>query len=121
MCEGTHTPLIGLRAAEPMWLITVHNDNIERVALIVDKNKYAKVFDGKLGTLSGKDHPKNLEELRRFLEFVNKLAKFLPNLPDVLHPLHNLTKSHILWTWSESQQKAFDSVKELVKQAPVLK
>ena len=51
---------------------------------------------------------------------VNYLAKFLPNLSDILQPLHMLTKRDVTWTWSESQESAFQSVKQLITNTPVL-
>ena len=64
--------------------------------------------------------PRSVEELRRYLGMVNYLGRFLPNLSDVLVPLHMLTKKDIPWTWSETQQCAFNKVKELITNAPVL-
>ena len=43
--------------------------------------------------------PTNLEELRRYLGVVNYLGKFLPNA-NTLHPLQNLLKKDVSWTWS---------------------
>ena len=64
--------------------------------------------------------PQNLEELRRYLGLVNYLAKFLPNLTDVITPLRNLTRKNVSWMWSKAQQTAFDEMKNLVTSAPVL-
>ena len=64
--------------------------------------------------------PTNIDELRRFLGMVNYLAKFLPNLCNAVQPLANINKKDTPWTWSETQQTAFDNIKGLVSNTPVL-
>ena len=64
--------------------------------------------------------PTNIDELRRFIGMVNYLAKFLPNLCNAMQPLANLNKKDTPWTWSETQQTAFDNIKGLVSNTPVL-
>ena len=64
--------------------------------------------------------PTNVEELRRYLGMVNYLAKFLPHMTDVIYPLRNLTKHDVSWTWSDSQQDAFVTVRKMLINTPVL-
>jgi hypothetical protein len=64
--------------------------------------------------------PSNIEELRRFIGMVTFLGKFLPHLSTVMEPLRNLTKKNVPWNFSTTQMTAFESVKRLVTQAPVL-
>lgn len=64
--------------------------------------------------------PTDLEGVRRFLGFNNYLAKFLPKLTSVTVPLRNLTKKEVPFVWASSQQKAFEKVKQMVTEAPVL-
>ena len=59
--------------------------------------------------------PKNLTELRRFLGMTNYLARYLPHVTEVIHPLQNLLKKDVSWTWSESQEKAFQDVKKMIE------
>ena len=61
-----------------------------------------------------------LEPLRRFLGMVNCVAKFLSNITVLMNPLLNLLNKDVPWNWSTSQQKSFDSVKEVITTAPVL-
>ena len=69
--------------------------------------------------MRGMEEPCSLETLRRFLEMVNYVAKFLPNITELFNPLLNLPKKDVPWNWSSSQQKSFDSVKEAITTAPV--
>ena len=74
----------------------------------------------KVSSMRGMEEPCSLETLRRFLWMVNYLAKFLPNITELINPLLNLLKKEVPWNWSSSQQKSFDSVKEAITTAPVL-
>ena len=70
-----------------------------------------------------KDMPKPTckQETLSLLGFVNYLAKFLPRLSEVAQPLRNLTLANAQFLWSQQHDKAFDEVKKLVVQHPVLK
>ena len=64
--------------------------------------------------------PRNISELRSFLGMLNFYAKFLPNLSSLLHPLHLLLRESQRWNWTIDCEKAFQSAKEKLAQAPVL-
>ena len=48
------------------------------------------------------------------------LSPFCPNLSSVLQPLRQLLQEDQMFIWSETQQTAFETSKELISQAPVL-
>ena len=64
--------------------------------------------------------PKTREELRRFIGMVAYLAKFLPCHSQVTGPLRELLKDGTDWFWGPAQQKAFEDLKRMLSQAPVL-
>ena len=64
--------------------------------------------------------PTDVQGVQRLGGFVNYLAKFLPSLSDVMEPIRQLTKQDVAWHWSEHQQHAFDKVKDMVSQSPLL-
>ena len=64
--------------------------------------------------------PQNLEELRRFLSMVNYLSRYLSHRTEAIHPLQNLLKKSIPWTWSDSQEHPFQTVKRMIINSPVL-
>ena len=64
--------------------------------------------------------PTNVEEQRRYLGMVNYIAKCMPHMTDVIYPLRNLTKHDVTWTWSDSPQDAFETVRQMIINAPVL-
>ena len=62
-----------------------------------------------------------MKAARRFCGFLNYLAKFLPRLADVLEPIQQLTGKEVPWQWQHEHDAAFEKVKQLVTQAPLLK
>ena len=66
------------------------------------------------------EKPDSVESLRRFLGFVNYLARFLPRLSEVLQPLRELTVKDVKWLWTNEHDAAFAEVKRLVTSAPIL-
>jgi transposase InsO family protein len=64
--------------------------------------------------------PKNKEDIRRFLGFIQYLAKFIPNLSAVNAPLRELMKTDVEFHWDKPQQESWDRLKEMCSSAPVL-
>ena len=58
--------------------------------------------------------------LIRFLGTITYLAKFSPNLSEVVCPLGDLTHIKQEFLWSEQHSKAFAKAKELVSKTPCL-
>ena len=65
--------------------------------------------------------PSNITELRGFIGFAQYLAKFLPNLSDVIEPLRKLTKQDVKWQWSDKESKVFNKMKEMLAKEPILR
>jgi hypothetical protein len=65
--------------------------------------------------------PTDVTAVRRLIGFVNYLQRFLPNLSGVCEPLRNLTHKDTPWRWTEEQQLAFDTMKQLVGEITILK
>ena len=64
--------------------------------------------------------PKDQAAVQRYLGFVNYLSKFLPKLSTLCEPLRELTKKNADWVWSDKQDIAFETIKNLAIKAPVL-
>ena len=75
----------------------------------------------KVSAIVNMDVPNNVEELRRFLGMINWIGRFIPNLSEILHPLNELLRKDVAWIWSHSQSEAFEAVKKLASNNPVLK
>ena len=55
--------------------------------------------------------PRDISELRLFLELVNYYGKFLPDLATTLSPLYALLQKQKKWSWDTNEEKAFQAVK----------
>ena len=62
-----------------------------------------------------------IKAVQRFVGFVNCLAKFVPHLADECEPLGRLTDKDADWVREKHHQDAFDRVKQLVADFPVLR
>lgn len=79
-----------------------------------------EVNDDKIRAVKEFPTPTNVSSLKSFLGLVNYISKFIPQSTNILHPLNNLLKKHIAWTWSTSQEKAFNRIKEEICNATTL-
>jgi len=61
------------------------------------------------------------QEVLSLLGFVNYLSKFLPRLAEVAQPLRDLTTKNAKFTWAKQHNTAFQEVKKIVVNHPVLK
>ena len=66
------------------------------------------------------DPPKTVRDCRKFCGMVNFLATFLKDLQKILIPIYNLTQKCIKFLWTEECQKAFDHIKFLLSNPPIL-
>ena len=60
------------------------------------------------------------KDIERLNGTVNYLARFLPRLSEVMEQLRRLIQSGVEWYWGNVEDKAFNEVKQLVTQAPIL-
>ena len=76
--------------------------------------------EAKVNAIVNAPAPQNVTELRSFLGLVNHYGKFLPDLATTLAPLYRLLQKQKKWTWGNSQEKVFKTVKHLLKSSRVL-
>ena len=67
------------------------------------------------------DSPKTLKQTRAFYSMVNFLSSFLPDLRRLLIPMYDLQKKSKKFKWTEEAEKAFNDIKQLLIDPPVLK
>ena len=65
--------------------------------------------------------PTSKQDLKRFMGMIAYLSKFIVNLSETTAPLRKLLEKDTLWSSEKPQQDAFDTLKDLVTKAPVLK
>uniref|UniRef100_A0A182ICK6 Uncharacterized protein n=1 Tax=Anopheles arabiensis TaxID=7173 RepID=A0A182ICK6_ANOAR len=64
--------------------------------------------------------PVNVMKLQAYLRMLNYYGRFLPNLANLLRPLHELLRKNIKFEWSKEYQESFDKTKSLLKANHVL-
>ena len=85
-----------------------------------DKVCYTPLKD-KCDAIRNLESPKTLRQTRAFSGMVNFLSSFLSNLCRLLIPIYNLQKKAKKFRWTEEAKKAFNKVKKLLINPPVLK
>ena len=79
-----------------------------------------KADPAKVAAIKEMSAPTDVSELRRFIGMVNHLGKFTPDLSTVIQPLRELLSKKNEWFWGPSQQVAFDNIKDMLSNTPVL-
>jgi len=64
--------------------------------------------------------PRNVKEVRQVLGFWNFYRRFIKGFSHIAKPLNNLLKKGVQWTWREAEQEAFDKLKQIICEEPVL-
>ena len=85
-----------------------------------DKVCYTPLKD-KCDAIRNLESPKTLRQTRAFCGMVNFLSSFLPNLCRLLIPIYDLQKKAKKFKWTEEAEKAFNEIRKLLINPPVLK
>ena len=65
--------------------------------------------------------PEDLKGVQRFFRLMTYLSKFLPHLYEASEPLRRLTMKDQIFSSQSQQAEAFDTIKILVTEQPVLR
>ena len=74
----------------------------------------------KVETVRDWQPPKNVRAVREFIGFCNFYRRFIKSFSEIARPLHDLTKKDHKWDWTPNCQHAFETLKEMVCQSPIL-
>ncbi|KAF8756117.1 hypothetical protein RHS01_04910 [Rhizoctonia solani] len=96
-----------------------HVTTVNYLGIVVSPNSFS-MDQKKIEAVTSWPQPKLVKQVQAFLGFVNYLCCFIPNFSSVARPLHNLTKKETPWSWGKSKEAAFQELKSLVTQSPVL-
>ncbi|KAF8823142.1 hypothetical protein HHX47_DHR12000006 [Lentinula edodes] len=92
---------------------------IEYLGLIISEGE-VRMDPVKVAAVRDWPVPTNLRELRGFLGFANFYRRFIRNFAKIARPLNDLTKKDTSLTWTDTRQKAFDTLREAFISAPIL-
>jgi hypothetical protein len=64
--------------------------------------------------------PKTVKDIRKFLGFCNFYRHFIRGFSQIARPLNNLLKKGATWTFGNAEKAAFEKLKKLICEEPVL-
>jgi hypothetical protein len=64
--------------------------------------------------------PKTVKEIRKFLGFCNFYRRFIRGFSQIAKPLNTLLKKDVKWSFGNAEQAAFEKLKKLICEEPVL-
>ena len=79
-----------------------------------------KPDESKITALRDMPPPTDVAGVLRFCGLAQYLSRFMPNLSDEAAPLRALTHKGTVWKWTEVENKAFETIKKLACEAPIL-
>ena len=81
------------------------------LGLVIDQRDIT-ADPNKTAAIQQMETPKSVSELCIFLEMVNQLGKFSPNIAELSKPLRELLSAKKAWLWTPTQDKAFTNLKK---------
>jgi hypothetical protein len=64
--------------------------------------------------------PEDKKGVERLLGTINYLAKFIPNMSRITQPIRILLRKDVTFHWDRDQENAFQEIKRVLSEAPVL-
>ena len=97
-----------------------YQEQVEYLGHLIGKNGIS-VDPKKVAAVQDWPVPQDVGQLRSFLGLTNYFRRFLEGYSTLVAPLTRLTRKDVSWEWLPACQTAFDSVKRLLVNAPVLR
>jgi hypothetical protein len=80
-----------------------------------------KPMNDKIKAIEEWKEPTTRKGVRSFLGLAGYYRQYVLNFAKIAAPLHKLTGKATRWQWTEREQKSFHDLKQILKEAPVLK
>lgn len=80
-----------------------------------------KVDPEKTSAITQRREPKNLKELISFIQTCSWYRRFIDQFAKIAKPLTDLFKKNAVWQWNDPHINAFNKLKDLLVQPPILK
>ena len=65
--------------------------------------------------------PRTAKEVKQFLGLIGYYRKFVPRFADISRPLTKLTRHNVVFEWTDQCSKAFNHLRELLMEYPILR
>ena len=85
----------------------------------ISKNKVEPLINH-VESITNLPAPQNVYELQRFLGKINYHRRFIPNMTELLEPLHKLLHKETTFEWTKSCEEAFSKCKAILTSQPAL-
>ena len=79
-----------------------------------------KIQPEKMDSILNWPTPTNIKEIQGFLGASGYVRRYLQNYSEIARPLTELLRKDLEFEWNEQREKAFNGIKELVRNAPIL-
>ena len=94
-------------------------DELTYIGHVISKDGVKPDFN-KISDIMNMPAPQNKTGVQRLLGMVTYLAKFIPNMSQLTHPIRTLLNKDTHFHWSYEQDKALEKIKETLTRHPVL-
>jgi hypothetical protein len=98
---------------------TFNQEETRLLGHIVGRNGI-KTDPEKIEKVKNYPRPTNLRELRGAIGLFTYYRKFVPEFAKIARPLHELSRKDVKFEWKEKQEKAFETLKKKLTEAPIL-
>ena len=93
--------------------------SVEYLGHVIDSSGLHKA-PSKVKAVAEAPSPQNVSQLRSFLGLLTYYPKFVPNLTNMLKPLHELLNKTKQWKWTDRCEEPFEKVKTAIAQSEAL-
>ena len=94
--------------------------HIQYLGHLVSEEGFEPLLE-KLDSIRKMAAPRTTKEVKQFLGLIGYYRKFVPCFADISWPLTKLTRHDITFEWTEQCQKAFNHLRELLMEYPILR
>ena len=94
--------------------------HIQYLGHLVSENGF-KPLPEKLESIRKMPVPRTAKEVKQFLGLIGYYQKFVPRFVDISRPLTKLTHHNVVFEWTEQCSKAFNHLRELLMEYPILR
>jgi hypothetical protein len=79
-----------------------------------------KVDPDRIESLIALKPPADKKELQQVIGIFSYVRSYVPNMSELMSPLYQLMRNHVVWQWLPAHNEAFNKLKVVVSTVPVL-
>ena len=94
--------------------------HVQYLGHLVSENGFEPLLE-KLESIRKMPAPRTAKEVKQLLGLIGYYRKFVPHFADISRPLTKLTHHNIVFEWTDQCSKAFNHLRELLMEYPILR